>query len=93
MTFTHGPDTFLIHRGLPRRSSLSLSLINVKMIATLSGFRRFEINREIAESAKGPGGLLQLIADEEAKEKQPAAKTVRPQPIPGKKPAGTGRKR
>lgn len=81
---------------LTAESSLSLSLINVKMIAALSGFRPFDMNQEIAESAKGAGGLLQLIADETAKEKQ-AVKPISPMPISPKpaprKPAAAPRKR
>ena len=67
-------------------SSLSLSLINVKTIATLSGLRPFDMNQEIVESAKGAGGLLQLIADQTAKEKQ-AAKTIPARPAPPKRAA------
>jgi len=71
---------------LTAESSLSLSLINVKTLATLSGFRPFDVNQEIAESAKGAGGLLQLIADQTAKEKQ-AAKPILARPAPPKRAA------
>ncbi len=72
---------------LTAESSLSLSLVNVKMIAALSGFRPFDMNQEIAESAKGAGGLLQLIANETAKEKAAPPARLKPAAAVPRKPA------
>lgn len=43
-------------------SALTLSLFNVKTITTMSGIRAFDMNHEIADSAKGPGGLIEMLA-------------------------------
>ena len=42
--------------------TLSLSLINVKTIGTMGGIRAFDLNQELADAQKGPGGLFDLMA-------------------------------
>jgi len=42
-------------------SPLSLSLVNVRSISSMGGIRTFDMNAEIAESAKGPGGLMEML--------------------------------
>ncbi len=50
MTFTHRPDTFLIHRGLPRRSSLRLVSL-------------FPLTRHVVEvSASFPTASTEVVA-------------------------------
>lgn len=57
-------------------SALSLSLVNVKSISTMSGIRAFDLAQELAESAKGPGGLLEMMMNHSALEaKTPATAT------------------
>jgi hypothetical protein len=59
-------------------SSLMLSLINIKSITTLNDIRPFDMDQEIAESAKGGGGLLDLIAQQSAQEAQDAKQKPAP---------------
>jgi hypothetical protein len=68
---------------------LSLSLVNVKSIAAIDDIRPFDLNQEIAESASsGSGGLLELIAQQAAKEAAEGAKpALAPRPVPATKPA------
>jgi hypothetical protein len=42
-------------------SALSLSLLNVRSINTMSGIRAFDMNQEIVDSAKGPGGMMDML--------------------------------
>src|SRR5947209_15015361 len=67
---------------LTPETALTISLVNVKSITTLNSIRPFDMAQEIADSAKGGGGLMDLIAQEQAKE--PAKETK-----PGAKPIST----
>jgi hypothetical protein len=82
------PDmTKLADEGkLNPESDLMISLVNVKSITTLNSIHPFDMAQEIADSAKGGGGLMDLIAQQQAKESQAPAK---PAATPGaaKKPA------
>jgi hypothetical protein len=62
-------------------SSLTLSLINVKAMTTLTNIRAFDMDQEIAESAQGGGGLMEMIAQQQAKESQEAKQ--KPAPVAG----------
>jgi hypothetical protein len=72
---------------LTPESVLTISLVNAKSITTLNGIRPFDMAQEIADSAKGGGGLMDLIAQEQAKEQ--AKPVVKPAAAnsPVKKPA------
>jgi len=59
-------------------SPLTLSLINIKAITTLSNIRPFDMEQEMAESAKGDGGLMDLIAQQQAKELEEAKQKPAP---------------
>lgn len=68
-------------------SPLVLSLMNVKSISTMSGIRAFDMAQEIAESSKGPGGLLEMMmAQPGVTERKPAVLTA-PEAIPAAPPA------
>jgi hypothetical protein len=66
-------------------SPLSLSLLNVRSINTMSGIRAFDMGQEIADSAKGPGGLLEMLMGMSKAEPAEAAKTA-PIEAPGEAP-------
>jgi hypothetical protein len=75
-------------------SSLTLSLINIKAITTLTNIRPFDMDQEIAESAQGGGGLLDLIAQQQAKEAQEAKqKPAPPTGTAARKPASGAKSR
>jgi hypothetical protein len=79
---------------LTAESPLALSLVNVRAVALLSNVRAFDLNGEIAESAKAGGGLMDLIASEMAKEQAAkpiagAPKPPRPKTAPAKSKANT----
>lgn len=59
-------------------SALQISLINMRSIASLSDIRPFDMNQEIAESAQAGGGLMDLIAQQKAKELQEPKPMARP---------------
>jgi hypothetical protein len=77
-------------------SPLSLSLINVRTIASMGGIRAFDMAAEIAESAKGPGGLMEMFMSRAVPQEAPATAIEIPVPkagtpkTPAKKP-GTGK--
>lgn len=68
-------------------SPLTIALINVKTISTLNNIRPFNLDQEIAESAQG-GGLMDLIAQEAAREASGTKQTPRPvsRPVAPRKP-------
>lgn len=68
---------------LSAESSLALSLINTRTITRLDDIRPFDMNQEIAESAQEGGGLMDLIAQQKAKE----AAEPKPSPKPTSKAA------
>jgi hypothetical protein len=58
------PDFTKMSEGakLTPESRLNLTLVNVKSIGSLGDIRPFDMNQEIAESAKAGGGLMDLLA-------------------------------
>lgn len=79
---------------LTPESDLTLSLINVKSINTLNSIKPFDMAQEIADSAKGGGSLMELMAQEQAKEQANDAKApAKPASATGaaKKPAAKGK--
>jgi hypothetical protein len=60
---------------LTPESALTISLLNVKSITTLNSIRPFDMAQEIADSAKGGGGLMDLIAQEQAKDQAKETKS------------------
>jgi len=78
-----GPDPGQMTAGkLSPESSLAISLINARNIASLNDIRPFNMEQEIAEGAQGGGGLMELFAQQAAKEaaeaKQPPQPVARP---------------
>lgn len=78
-----GPDPSQTAAGkLSPESSLAISLINARNIASLNDIRPFNMEQEIAEGAQGGGGLMELFAQQAAKEaagaKQPPPPAARP---------------
>lgn len=63
---------------LAPESPLSLSLINVRAITSLTNIRPFDMDQEIAESAQSGGGLLDMIAQQQAKESEAAKQKATP---------------
>jgi hypothetical protein len=74
---------------LTPESPLAISLINVKTINGMSKIRPFDLNQEIADSAKAGGGLMDLInasMSSASKEPNPATPASKPS-NPAKKKA------